>query len=210
MNDNYYSADQDIRFRMTTPEEERELFNKAKAGDEKAREFIIHNHLLFAAMQAQAIVKGALPKDEVISAANFAVMKAYDGFDPSRGFRFTTYLRFLIQGEVSHLWRSKFNGNIPDPSLGNAVALLDGNEPADPEPSVEELDFSRFNRAALGRAMAKLTEKDRDFIKLHYYEEMTLTAIGEQWKVTRQAVCAYQIRLIKRLKKLVVEEGIER
>ncbi len=209
---NYYSPDQDIHFKMTTPEEEKELFRKARSGDEKAREFLITNHLLFAAMHAQSLVSATpfLPRDEVISAANFAVMKAMDKFKPERGFRFTTYLRFIIRAEISDLWRSKFSGGVPDPSLGSPVALLDGTEAADPDPSAEEIDLSRFNRAALGRALEQLTDKDRELIQLRYYEDLTLAQIGEKWGVTREAIRTFHARLMARLKSLVEAEGLER
>ncbi len=210
MSDNYYSKGQDIRFRMTTPEEETELFREAKAGNESARHFIIHNHLLFASMQGQSLVKGALPRDEVISAANFAVMTAYDSFDPSRGFRFTTYLRFIIQGEISKLWKSKFSGGLPDPSLGSHIEQLDDKVIADPEPSVEERDLTRHNNAALARATAKLTDKDHELLRLLYDDGLSLTDIGEKWDVTREAVRTYRNRLLARLKKLVKLEGVER
>jgi len=136
----YYSQDQSIRFVMTTPEEETALFNWAKSPEkitpiqtaaitanpafenissaEDAREFLIRNHLLFAMTFAKKIGKSQLPFNEVVSAANFAVVKAFESFDPRFGSRFTTYLRPFIFGEIQTLWRSKFNAfNVPDPSL---------------------------------------------------------------------------------------------
>jgi len=51
--ESYYRANEDLHFKLTTPEEERDLFRKAKAGDAAAREFLIKNHLLFCAMYAR-------------------------------------------------------------------------------------------------------------------------------------------------------------
>ena len=136
----YYSQDQSIRFVMTTPEEETALFNWAKfpekitpiqtaaitakpafqniSSAEDAREFLIRNHLLFAMTFAKKIGKSQLPFNEIVSAANFAVVKAFESFNPNFGSRFTTYLRPFIFGEIQTLWRSKFNAfNVPDPSL---------------------------------------------------------------------------------------------
>lgn len=113
----YYSPGQDIHFRLTTREEETELFVKARDGDETARTFLIQNHLLFARQEAMRQVKGALPDDEVISAANFAIMKAMESFDHKLGFRFTTYLRPFIMGEIAALWKSKYSvPGVLDPS----------------------------------------------------------------------------------------------
>jgi len=102
----YYPKDTDLRFTMLTREQETDLFTKARAGDADAREFLIKNHLLFAARFARQMVKGKLPDDDVVSAANFAVMRAFDKFDHNLGNRFTSYLKLFIKGEVASLWRN--------------------------------------------------------------------------------------------------------
>ena len=104
----YYPASVDLTFTMTTPEQETELFVKARAGDFEAREFLIENHMLFAATYARRLSKRRLPDAEVIGGANLALMKAFNGFDPRYGSRFTSYLKPFIQGEVSALWKRHF------------------------------------------------------------------------------------------------------
>lgn len=222
-NSQYYSKDQNIKFRMTTPEEERELWVKAKSGDEEARTFLIHNHLLFASMQAQRLNSGQLPKNEVISAANFAVMKAYETFDYTRGFRFTTYLRPFIRGEISALWKSKFAGGIADPSFGGPSAfraddrvsnhkdcsvqfkergMTHNPEPEEDHPA-EELDLKRFNGKAVVAAVSKLTKSEQALIRQVYVQEKSLADIGRERGVSRAAVQATHARIIKKLKRLL-------
>lgn len=234
----YYSDDQDITFRMTSPEEETALFLKAKAGDLEAFTFVIQNHLLFALMQAQASVKGSLPRNEVISAANFAVMKAYQTFDPLRGFRFTTYLRPFIRGEVSALWRSKFSGGVADPSLAGGSGSSDrrtqnrGQLEGDADRGVsgdglswkrtlpdadlidesvetfDQIDLRQFNQAALAKVLGTLSEKDGELIRLHYGEELSFAEIGRQRCVSREAIRATHERILDRLKKQLRAEGV--
>jgi len=238
MSHRYYSADQDITFRMTTPEEETDFFVRAKSGDEAAFNFVIHNHLLFAAMQAQAQVKGVLSKNEVISAANMAVMKAYQTFDPAKGYRFTTYLRPFIRGEVSALWRSKFSGGVPDPSLAGSVWSTGGGGEAknenrgrgeesksgpnfgwkDTRPDLDiidesvetfdQIDFRNFSQAALAKVLGTLNEKDSELIRLHYVEEQSFADIGRLRGVSREAIRATHERILDRLKKLLRAEGV--
>lgn len=213
LNKNYYSSDQDIHFVMTTPEEEQELFRKAHAGDEKARTFLIHNHLLFAAMRAQTICRGALPKDEVISAANFAVMKAFEAFKPELGFRFTTYLRPFIRGEISALWKSKFVGGVPDPSLGSSdnsgTLPKASSDPVDESPSADDLDLSKFNRERLAEVLVTLSKNDAELIRLHYVEEKSFADIGRIRNTTREAVRATHARILVRLKRALKAKGVE-
>lgn len=212
MNDNYYSADQDIHFVMTTPEEEKALFLKARAGCEKSRTFLIHNHLLFAAMRAQSITRGTLPKDEVISAANFAVMKAFEAFDPNLGFRFTTYLRPFLRGEISALWTSKFSSGVADPSSRINSPWIEEDRShliVDESPTAEELDLLKFNKQKLIKVLAQLSERDSDLIRMRYVEELTFAEIGRKRGTTREAVRATHARILMRLKKALKAEGVE-
>lgn len=206
----YYSKDQDIRFRMTTPEEERSLFLKARGGCEESKEFLIRNHLLFAMLQAKATVNGELPEDEVTSAANFAVMKAFKLFNPNRGTRFTTYLRPFIRGEVASLWRSKFSCGVLDPS--SSASLVENSATSaqvlDESPTVEEIDLKKFNRLALAKAMARLPKRDAEFLRLYYVEGFTYERIAKQFKMTRQNVQAFHARSIAKLRIWLKREGV--
>lgn len=233
----YYSKGQDIHFKMTTPAEETALFRKAKAGDEKSREFLIHNHLLFAAMEAQRLVQGKLPKDETISAANYAVMQAYERFNPELGFRFTTYLRPFIRGAVSQLWKSKFVGGQADSSISSSIVCkraydckigqgpreytgrsmsetfmnrtrLTLDEETEQHPS-EKIDLAKFNRAALGKALKTLSKRDAELIRWVYSENKSFAAIGRKRGTSREAVRATHARIIIRLKRLLKSEGVE-
>lgn len=211
MRDNYYSDDQDIRFVMTTPEEETRLFAAARGGDESAREFLIRNHLLFAAMHAQRLSRGRLPKDEVISAANFALMKAFTAFNHSAGFRFTTYLRPFIRGAISALWKSKFSCGTLDPSAGGQ-SLPDGcpvEQVVDESATVEELDLKSVGREALLAALEKLEDRCAEVIRLRYFEGLSFAAIGKKWGVTREAPRATHAKALAKLRWLLRHEGLE-
>lgn len=232
MSNRYYSKDQDIRFRMTTPAEEKELFIKAKAGDEVAREFLIRNHLLFAKTQAESMVTGDLPNDEIVSAANWAVMKAYEQFQPEKGFRFTTYLRFWIKKGIRLLWESKFSGNgLIDPSASSGshdinklrCVNLDmfvcgkerfekGYDPVlgvpDESPTVEEIDLTKFNQTCLAKALSKLGKKDAELIRLRYVEGWTFTRIGKKRGVSRQAVKEKHTQIMTVLKRRLMNQGV--
>lgn len=227
MSNSYYSKSQDITFRMTTVSEERELFAKARAGDEVAREFLIRNHLLFAMMQAKRLVNGSLPNDEVTSAANFAVMKAFESFDAKRGYRFTTYVRNFIRGEVASLWRSKFSCGVIDPSASNSTQFIENVAPQrrnllnvnqeldstqqvpDESPTVEEIDLKKFNRLALAKAMLRLPKRDAEFLRLYYVEDFTYERIAKRFRMTRQNVQAFHARSIDKLRVWLKREGVQ-
>ena len=103
----YYKPTEDLKFERLTHEEEQALFDAARSGCEFAKESIIRSHLLLAAKEGRRWARGMLPEDEVISAANFALMKAYEAFDPTRGNRFASFLRPFIRGRIAELWRAQ-------------------------------------------------------------------------------------------------------
>lgn len=229
----YYSPGQDIRFTMTTPEEETALWVRVREkGDEAAREFLIRNHLLFAMQEAQSQVQGKLDNDEIVSAANYAVMLAFQKFDHTKGHRFTTYLRFFIKGEVASLWRSKFVGGTMVPSAArNSFTNRDsrtedgvggwGNG-GDISRRLEEIgnidlsvdhpgevdDARRFHRAALNKVLPQLSERDQKFLNEIYVNEKSFANLGRERNISREAVRASHERLMKRLRTLMRAEGL--
>lgn len=228
MNNNipYYSVGQNIRFDMLTPEQERALWVKAKdENDEAAREYLIRNHLLFAMMHAETLVGGRLPRNEVTSAANFALMKAYERFDYRKGFKFNTYLRPFIRGEISELWRSKFSGGIPDPSLGSKEytgndgikgLAMGGLDPLDNDrlvPTVEHEaegeDLKRFNIEQLKEALKVLNKKDAALIRMVYVQGKSMADVARQRGVSRAAVQATHTKIMGKLRKILKRAKVE-
>lgn len=232
----YYSPGQDIRFVMTTPEEETALWVRVREKkDEGAREFLIHNHLLFAMQEAQRLVQGKLDNDEIVSAANYAVMLAFDKFDHTKGHRFTTYLRFFIKGEIASLWRSKFVGGVMVPSalrsaynnhhnttnqatgeksgkdfreFGEFRDKIGNNEDLSVDHPGETDDARKFHREALNKVLPLLSERDRTFLTEIYVNEKSFADLGRERSISREAVRASHERLMKRLRTLMRAEGV--
>jgi RNA polymerase sigma factor (sigma-70 family) len=220
-NNNYYRANEDLRFKLTTPEEERELFRKAKAGDRDARTFLIHNHLLFAARFARRQNRGRLPDDEVISAANAALMNALDRFDPERGNRFTRYLTPFLRGALAGLWKEK---NVVTPSSRSdsfpgftqyreeereddnslPMAPKAQRQIAELSPSTDELVVENeeltLNLKALKKSKCKLTAGERELLKLIYEEGASMADVARARGVSRQAVFAAHGQIIAKLR----------
>lgn len=223
-NSNYYRANEDLRFKLTTPEEEKELFTKAKKGDVEARDFLIRNHLLFAARFARRQNRGRLPDDEVISAVNAALMNAIDRFDPERGNRFTRYLMPFLKGAIAVMWKDK---NVVEPSSHAEVfptyAQFTDGEPTpisnvdgelrsahkkaplcDTAPSTDELVMEKeelsLNLAALKKCRCKLTAAEKDLLKKIYDEKTSMADIARARGVSRQAVHAAHVQIIAKLR----------
>lgn len=192
MSDSYYKPTEELAFVAPTPAQERALFEAARAGDEQAKEFLIRNHLLFAAKEGRRWARGKLAEDDVISAANYALMVAFDKFDPTRGVRFATFIRRFIRGRIADLWRSQN-------TVGeNARKFPDKDEqpicksPQEPVvyQDVEERDHKRFIEQLLEAAKKSvLTERERIVIERHYGEDgVEMAAIARELGLTRERV----------------------
>lgn len=220
---NYYRHGQDLTFTPTTREEERELFKRAKAGDEDARTFLITNHLLFAKLEAQRMGAGA-EEDELTSAANLALMTAVDQFDLKFKSRFTSYLRPFIWGEVARLWRDKNIVGSPrhiippktvyleDFDVGHdnhgmegdiAVRLLQAN-PMEIETVLENFNFETIdNRTTLkiiwDIAKQKLTKYEFSIFTAVYRNGETLSEFAKKRGVSRNAIHLARKRSIEKI-----------
>ena len=90
----------DIRHKLLTKEEEINLAIKAKQGDRKARHELIESNLLLVVSIARKYCYPGCELLDLISEGNIGLMKAVDKYDPSKGFRFSTYAIWWIKNYI--------------------------------------------------------------------------------------------------------------
>jgi RNA polymerase primary sigma factor len=88
------------KVKLLTPEQEIELANRIKGGDEQAREQMIKANLRFVVKIAREYEGIGLPLMDLISEGNIGLMKAVERFDPTRGARLSTYSAWWIKQSV--------------------------------------------------------------------------------------------------------------
>jgi RNA polymerase sporulation-specific sigma factor len=82
------------------PEEMRALLERAKAGDEDARERFIYANLRLVLSVVQRFSGRGELADDLFQVGCIGLIKAIDNFDPSHGVCFSTYAVPMIIGEV--------------------------------------------------------------------------------------------------------------
>jgi RNA polymerase primary sigma factor len=80
--------------------QEFELFTRAKAGDENARQEIITANLRFVVSVARGYKEYGLSLVELISEGNVGLLEAVKRFDETRGFKFITYAVWWIRQAI--------------------------------------------------------------------------------------------------------------
>ena len=81
--------------------EELEMGQRVKKGDKQAREKMIRSNLRLVISIAKRYQELGIPLSDLIEEGNIGLMRAVDKFEPSKGFRFSTYAAWWIKQSIS-------------------------------------------------------------------------------------------------------------
>ncbi|MFW5753730.1 MAG: sigma-70 family RNA polymerase sigma factor [Marinilabiliaceae bacterium] len=244
---------------LISVEEEVELAQRIKKGDQVALEKLTRANLRFVVSVAKQYQNQGLSLPDLINEGNLGLIKAAEKFDETRGFKFISYAVWWIRqsilqalAEQSRIVRlplnqvgslnkinkaySKFeqeNERKPSPEeLADQLELpadkvadtlrVSGRHISVDAPFVEGEDNSLLDvlvnndspnadktlineslAREIERALATLTERESDIIKLFFgigCQEMTLEEIGERFGLTRERVRQIKEKAIRRLR----------
>ena len=244
---------------LITVEEEVELAQRIRKGDQQALEKLTRANLRFVVSVAKQYQNQGLSLPDLINEGNLGLIKAAEKFDETRGFKFISYAVWWIRqsilqalAEQSRIVRLPLNqvGSLnkinkafsrfeqeherrPSPEeLAETLDLpaekvadtlrVSGRHISVDAPFVEGEDNSLLDvlvnddspvadktlineslSTEVERALATLTERERDIIRLFFginCQEMTLEEIGEKFGLTRERVRQIKEKAIRRLR----------
>ncbi len=81
------------------------LFERLRAGDDRARERIAEMYLPLAKRLAQRYVRSSEPREDLVQVACVGLVKAIERFDPARGPSFASFAIPTILGELRRYFR---------------------------------------------------------------------------------------------------------
>jgi len=247
------------REELISVEEEVELAQRIKKGDQAALEKLTKANLRFVVSVAKQYQNQGLSLPDLINEGNLGLIKAAEKFDETRGFKFISYAVWWIRqsilqalAEQSRIVRLPLNqvGSLnkinkayskfeqeherkPSPEEladqlelpadkvadtlrvagrhisvdapfveGEDNSLLDVLVNSD-SPNADKTLINESLAREIERALATLTERESDIIKLFFgigCQEMTLEEIGERFGLTRERVRQIKEKTIRRLR----------
>lgn len=155
-------------------DEEREAFELARAGDEKAREKLIEHNLRLVAHVVRKYYTTAKTPEDLISVGTIGLIKAIDSFNNSNGTRFATYAAKCIQNEILMLFRSQkkigcevsLNDTIDIDKDGNPLTYIDIICTEDT--IADDIDKKIKINKALSFIKNRLNERERQILVMRY------------------------------------------
>jgi RNA polymerase primary sigma factor len=152
-----------------------------------------------------AIAKQHLgPRDDLferVSDGNYALLRAIEVFDYSRGNKFSTYATRAIHNQFTRAFRGK-NHRQPQSLLGHDEDFMSAADPRTDD--LEQSDF-QDRQEAIGRLLAGLDDRERRILVGRYGIggacEQTLKQIGKELGISKERVRQIELRAADKLRK---------
>lgn len=185
-------------------------------GCARARAALVEQYRYLAEITVTKTVRHVpvrLERDDLVSEALVALVRAVDRFDPLRGVKFKTFAIALMRGAIlEHLrregWvprrlrsRERAGEDVQVLSLVSLETILDGVEGyddmllleqiADPAPGPEALVLAAAERETIEAALDALPEWEQALARRYYWDELTLKRIAGE--IDRSESRAHQI-----------------
>lgn len=208
--------------KLLTDEQERELSERIKQGDQRALGRLVQANLRFVVKMASLYRGQGLQLDDLISEGNLGLMTAAAKFDASRGTRFVVfaapYVRrqmeraieeqngiYKVPKDADKLARHQGKAMSVDAPLGGRtnLSLLSVLVNQD-SPQADERVYSEAIERAVELALMSLSEREMQVINRFFgldREHETMAEIAEDLNLKRERVRQIRNRAIRRLKK---------
>mgnify|MGYP003301225396 CR=1 FL=1 len=156
-------------------QDESEMINLCRAGDECARNILIERNLRLVAHIVKKYTTGEKENEDLISIGTIGLIKAIDTFDPAKGIKLATYAARCIENELLMWYRSQrkqskeiyLNDSIGADREGNEISLNDilGTEP---DAIIDDLD-TKIKIGVMLESIGKVLTEREKYVLIYRY-----------------------------------------
>lgn len=208
--------------KLLTDEQERELWERIKQGDQRALGRLVQANLRFVVKMASLYRGQGLQLDDLISEGNLGLMTAAAKFDASRGTRFVVFAAPYVRRQMERAIEEQ-NGIYKVPKDADKLAKHQGKAMSvdaplggrtnlsllsvlvnQDSPQADERVYSEAIERAVELALMSLSEREMQVINRFFgldREHETMAEIAEDLNLKRERVRQIRNRAIRRLKK---------
>lgn len=208
--------------KLLTDEQERELSERIKQGDQRALGRLVQANLRFVVKMASLYRGQGLQLDDLISEGNLGLMTAAAKFDASRGTRFVVFAAPYVRRQIERAIEEQ-NGIYKVPKDADKLAKHQGKAMSvdaplggrtnlsllsvlvnQDSPQADERVYSEAIERAVELALMSLSEREMQVINRFFgldREHETMAEIAEDLNLKRERVRQIRNRAIRRLKK---------
>jgi RNA polymerase sigma-70 factor (ECF subfamily) len=178
------------------------LVEQARAGDRAARQRLYRQHVQRVFRTVRGMLRSDAEAEDVTQDAMLTALTSLDKYSPRSGTRFVAWLTTIAVNTTRRRFRRRrpeltATGELPDVA-GTGSELGD------------DIDLAR-QRAALLRALAELTPREREIVSLRYGSDLNASEIAAQFGMeaanVRKILERVRIRLGERIDAIVNTRG---
>jgi RNA polymerase primary sigma factor len=85
---------------LIAAEDEAHWAERVAQGDPEARDYMVRANLRLVVSIARGFLRSGVPLEDLVAEGNLGLMRAVEGFDGTRGIRFSTYASFWIKQSI--------------------------------------------------------------------------------------------------------------
>ncbi len=192
-------------------EEENDLIERLKDGEEDVKSELIERNLRLVVYIAKKFENTGISVEDLISIGTIGLIKAVNTFDPNKKIKLATYASRCIENEILMFLRRN-NKTKMEVSIDEPLNVdLDGNElllsdilGTDNEVIYQYVE-SEVDKQLLKMAIQKLSKREKDIINLRFglngEIEKTQKEVADMLGISQSYISRLEKRILKRLKK---------
>ena len=192
-------------------EEEQQLAQKLKSGDDKAREKLIEHNLRLVIFIAKKFENTNVDTEDLISIGTIGLIKAVNGFDPSKKIKLATFASRCIENEILMFLRKsirlKTEVSLDEPlnTDGEGNELLLGDVLGTDNDMIFINLETTVEKQLLSEGLKKLSERERKIVGLRFGlnggQEFTQKEVADLLGISQSYISRLEKKIISRLKK---------